>query len=426
MKLNVPSSTDILTGQAITALADSEKAVMAALENPIGTVSLSKLVGSKNPKTVVITISDITRPVPNKLFLPPMVKILNACGIDNSQITIIVGTGMHRPSTPAEHLELVGQYILDNIEVIDHRADNADTLVKICNDPPVRVCRKFVEADFKIVTGFIEPHFMAGFSGGRKGVCPALVDLETVQIFHGYDTLAQSTANIGNLDDNPCHKIALKVAKTVGVDFLFNVSLTDNKELAGIYCGSLVDAHLAGCREVAKWMTTEIENDYDLVITSGGGYPLDQTFYQSVKGMCGALPALNKNSTLVLVSDCSQNIGSDAYTGIMLKYNNNWKLFLEDIKEHRDKTRLDQWQYQMQTRILELIGTEKLFFASDGIPLNIQSLLSITPVGGVGIAQKRAQNFIDNFTSNKPSTKIGVIPNGPYTILRKNFNSNIF
>jgi lactate racemase len=419
MELGVPDSAEILTGKHIPAIVDPDTAVAEALAEPISSPSLDQIVAAKRPQSVAITVSDITRPVPNRLFLPAMLKALNAAGIDDSQIVIIIGTGMHRPSTPDERDQIVGPETLARIEVIDHHADDPSTLVRVSDDPPVSLCRRFAEADLRIVTGYIEAHFMAGFSGGRKGVCPALVDLATVQRFHGFETLANPAADTGNLQNNPCHEIALKVAQTVGVDFLFNVAITADRRLAGIYCGDLVAAHEAGCRDVSEWTTAEIDAPFDLVVTNGGGFPLDQTFYQTVKGMCTALPALGPESTLLQVSLCAEKLGSPTYTELMLHWNNDWRSFLADIEAHRDVTKLDQWEFQMQCRVLERIGVERLRFVSDGIDADTQQQIAVNPVLGEGDAPARAQRAIDEFISSRPDARVAVIPEGPYTMLRR-------
>ena len=260
---------------------------------------------------------------------------------------------------------------------------------------------------------------MAGFSGGRKGVCPAMVDLQTIQRFHGYDTLSHALADTGVLAGNPCHQIALKVARTVGVDFLFNVAITGDRQMAGIYCGDLEQAHAAGCQEVAAWTTAKIDQpDFDMVITNGGGFPLDQTFYQTVKGMCIALPALSKTTILLQVSKCDDQLGSQTYTDLMLKWDNDWRGFLADIQANRDQTKLDQWEYQMQAKVLARIGMERLWFVTDGIPQETQRHISVYPVLGQGDAQTRAQRAIDAFVAEKPDAKIAVIPEGPYTMIQ--------
>ena len=417
MDLRVPDGATVLEGKDVAAIPNPQEAVMAALARPIGSPSLKDLVAAKRPRTVAITISDITRPVPNKQFLPPMLKALNQAGVKDGQVVIIIGTGMHRPSTPEERDILLGNDILSRVEVIDHQAADATTLVEVSRDPPVSVCRRFAGADFRIVTGYIEPHFMAGFSGGRKGVCPALVDLKTVQRFHGYETLNHPKADNGVLDGNPCHEISLKVAKGVGVDFLFNVAIARDRRIAGIYCGDLVEAHLAGCKQVAGWVTAEIDGPFDLVITNGGGFPLDQTFYQTVKGMCTALPALAAHSTLLIVSHCGEQLGSKCYTELMLKWDNDWRAFLAHIAAHKDRTELDQWEFQMQAKVLARIGQERLWFVSDGVPAEMQRHIAVTPLLGQGDAPARAQRAIDDFVAGNPSARIAVIPDGPYTML---------
>ncbi|NIA20959.1 MAG: DUF2088 domain-containing protein, partial [Anaerolineaceae bacterium] len=174
MQLSVPDSAQVLRGEDVPAAADAEKEVRRALlAEPIDSPPLPSIVKAKNPRTVAITISDITRPVPNRAILPPLLEILNHNGIADSQMVIIIGTGLHRESTAAERELLVGREILERIEVFDHRPRDRATLVRVSDWPPVYLNKRFAEADLRIVTGLVEPHFMAGFSGGRKGVCPA-------------------------------------------------------------------------------------------------------------------------------------------------------------------------------------------------------------------------------------------------------------
>lgn len=416
--VDVPQTTDVIECTSIKPLDDVATKIIEALNNPIGCASLEQLLKIRKPETVAVTVSDITRPVPNKMFMPHLLKIIKDSGINDSRIVIVIGTGMHRPSTPEEREILLGSDIINRIEVIDHLSDRPETLVKINENPSVSLCARFARADFKIVTGYIEPHFMAGFSGGRKGVCPALVDLQTIKKFHGYETLANARAENGVLEGNPCHEIAMKIAKTVGVDFLFNVTITKDRKVAGIYCGDLEKAHLIGCKKIAKLMTVNIDEPYDLVITNGGGYPLDLTFYQTTKGMCTAMPALKNDSTMLIVSHCGEQLGSTAYTDLMLRYANNWQKFLKDISVKPDETQLDQWAFHMHTRVLKQIGLERLWFVSDGIPYEIQKQISVNPILGLGNARQRTQQVIDKYINNNPNARIAIIPEGPYTMLK--------
>lgn len=416
MTLRVPDSADILEGKDTPARPDADAAVRAALAAPIGSPPLAALLAQRRPRTVAVTVSDITRPVPNRLFVPAILDTLNAGGIADGQVVIIIGTGMHRPSTPAEREIILGPDVLRRVEVVDHTADRPETLQRVSDRPPISVNARFARADFRIVTGFIEPHFMAGFSGGRKGVCPALVDLQTVQRFHGYRTLADTRATNGNLAANPCHDIALHVARTVGVDFLFNVTVTRDRQLSGIYCGDLEQAHARGCAAVTAAVSATVTAPYDLVVGNGGGFPLDQTFYQCVKGMCTALPALHARSVLLTVGQCSEGLGSPAYHALLLRYGKAWEHFLADIAKSAE-TGLDQWEFQMQARVLSRIGIEHLWFASDALPMDIQNQLALTPVTGPGNAQARVQAAVDAFVAAHPKARLAVIPDGPYTLL---------
>ena len=414
--LSVPPRTDVLVGSWDPPLPNPAASLDQALRQPIGSPPLLDLLQRRQPRRVAITISDITRPVPNRLILPRILDVAAQAGIPPEHVTIIIGTGMHRPSTPEEKHELLGPDILATCPVVDHHADDPATLITVADHPPVRVCRPFVEADFRLVTGLIEPHFMAGFSGGRKGVCPALVDLRTIQRFHGYETLDHPRADNGILEDNPCHRIALDIARKVGVDFLVNVAITQDRQVAGIYCGDLEQAHAAGCRDVATWARARVGRPYDLVITSGGGYPLDQTLYQTVKGMCTALPALRRNGTLLQLSHCGEGIGSPAYRELLLQYGKDWRRFLADIASRPEVTRLDQWEFQVQCRVLKHIGVEHLLLATDGLNHDTLGQLALHPVEGDGDAVARAQAFVDDFAAAHPSARIAVIPEGPYTL----------
>lgn len=417
MALRVPESADVLTGPEIPALPDPEAAVREALRRPIGCEPLRSLAANRRPRTVVITMSDITRPVPNELLITAILEELNAAGVADGACTILIATGMHRPSTDAEREFMLGKELLRRCRVVDHEADRADTLTRVSQDPPVSVNSIYVDAELKIVTGLIEPHFMAGYSGGRKGVCPGLVDLETVQRFHGFRTMGDENATEGRLAGNPCHEIAMQVASTVGCDFLVNAAITHERAPAGIFAGDMVAAHEAGCEQVCTWTSAAVGAPYDLVVQSAGGYPLDESFYQTVKGMVTALPALGPRSTLLMCS-AFREVGSPAYTELMQRHGGDWCAFLREIASS-GVTGKDQWEYQMQTRVLSRIGVERLLLVCDGMPHAVQAGLAVTPVGGDGDVQARAQRCIDEFAGANPGARIAVIPEGPYTMLRR-------
>jgi len=416
MTLDLPERTEVLRGPEIPRAADPEAEVRRVLAQPIGCASLREVAAAKQPASVVITMSDITRPVPNELLITAILEQLNAVGIPDEACTVLIATGMHRPSTERERQIMLGDDLLRRVRVVDHEADRTDTHVKVSDDPPVSVNRIYADADLKIVTGLIEPHFMAGYSGGRKGICPGLVDLETVQRFHGHRTMGDPAATEGRMQGNPCHEIGMQVALQVGCDFLVNAAITHDRELAGVFAGDLVAAHEAGCEQVGAWTSAKVERPFDLVVQSAGGYPLDESYYQTVKGMVTALPALHDGSRLLMCSPCTE-VGSPEFTELMLRYGNEHEAFLRDIAAS-GRTAKDQWQFQMQTRVLQRIGRERLLLANDGLPLATQRQLGVTPVEGDGDAAARTQRYVHAFAAEHPDARIAVIPEGPYTMLR--------
>ena len=435
LTLDLPDGATVLTGPKIPALPEPEAAVREALAAPIGCAPLRDLLKQRRDTlgrdiaSVCITLSDITRPVPNALLITALLEVLNAAGIGDDAVTLVIATGMHRESTPAERDTMLGADLQRRCRVIDHTAHDASTVTRVSDDPPVSVNTIYHDADFKIVTGLIEPHFMAGFSGGRKGVCPGLVDLETVSRFHGYHTMADPNSVEGRLRDNPCHDIAHHFAHRVGVDFLLNVAITHDREPAGIYAGDLDGAFLAGCRDVAAWTSAELTRTYDLVVTSAGGYPLDKNFYQTIKGMCTAMPALSDTSTLLMISACDE-IGEPAFSDLYDRFGPDWRAFLAHIRGTAGPadepapgaTAKDQWEYQMQTRVLDRIGTDRLILANDGLDTDTQRRIATTPLHVEGTpenapVQQRVQAYLDRYAAAHPDASIAVIPEGPYVML---------
>jgi nickel-dependent lactate racemase len=418
--LDLPDSADVLVGPETPALPDPAAAVRDALASPIGSPALRALAEQRRPRSVVITISDITRPVPNELVVTALLDELNAAGVPDGAVTVLIATGMHRPSTPGERDTMLGKALQQRVRVVDHEAKKTPTHRRVSDDPPVSVNALYVDAELKIVTGLIEPHFMAGFSGGRKGVCPGIVDLHTVQRFHGVGLMGDPNTIEGRLDGNPCHEESVRVCEQVGIDFLVNVAITDEREPAGVYAGDWRQAFAAGCKDVARWTSASLDEPYDLVVTSAGGYPLDKNFYQTVKCMCTAMPALADDATLLVFSACEE-VGEAEYVALFDRFGSDWRAFLDHI-ETSGQTDKDQWQYQMHTRVLERIGVDRLVLCNDGLDPDTQRRIATTPcpppAGSPGAdAVARGQAFIDAFAAARPDARIAVIPEGPYTML---------
>jgi len=421
LEFQVPDSWQMLEPSDPPAICNLPAVIDHALADPIGTRPLLELAQvADKAAPAVIVISDMTRPVPNREFLPQIIDVLRRGGYGDDQIIILIATGMHRPSTEAERIDLVGERIARKYEIIDHRADAPDTLVelpeKTTSGTKVAIDATYYNAKFRVVTGFIEPHFMAGFSGGRKSICPGLVNLSTIQKFHGPEFLGDPRAATGVLEGNPCHREAVEVARMVPPDFTFNVTIDAAGKITGLFAGDLERAHAQGVQFVRRSMSVQVDTPFDLVVTSGGGYPLDTTFYQTVKGMVAASDLLENGGKVVVAAGCAEGIGSPEYKNLMFQYSDDYKTFLKDIFA-RDEVLKDQWEFQMQIRVLEKTGWDGLIMLTDGIPIDDLRKCSVVPAEdlvGPGRPAELMENLIELLAPE--ATRAAVLPRGPYIL----------
>ena len=426
LDLTVPDGAKVIQSPPVEPLGEPRKRMAEVLEDPIGAEPLQKLAAKLSGQAkVVIVISDITRPVPNQLLLEPLISGLAAAGIKCEQITILIATGMHRPTTSEEKIEMVGEEIFKNYRMVDHRADKKQSLVGLEAWTPhgqqIWVNKEYFQADFKIITGFIEPHMMAGYSGGRKSICPGLVNLETIQQFHGPDLLENPNTKAGVLAENPCHQEALAVAEAAGVDFMLNVVVNPDKEILAVFAGDHKRAHAQGVDWIEQHCTISDVSPCDIIVTCGGGYPLDATFYQAVKGMIFAQPVIKPGSTMVIASSCIEGIGSDDYQQILFQYSHSWEEFMKDIFS-RKQVRRDQWELQVQCDVLKKIGKKNLLFVTDGIDPQILAKCNVTPatdiISGTQEPNVLVQTLLDQLTKQHPLARWAVIPDGPYVLIK--------
>ena len=416
IEIKVPDSADIFEAAYPEIKLDSSELVYNSIKNPINSLPLSDILKKRRNDSVVIVVSDITRPIPYHSFLQVLLDEVEENGILKSDIKILVATGMHRKSTKEEHIEMFGENICENYCIIDHDAEDETELVDIDRKSKqgrnIILNRYLVEAGCKIVTGLVEPHFMAGFSGGRKSICPGLVALDTIKNFHGFEILDNENSANTILENNPCHKEALSIAEAAEIDFVLNVVINKDRQVVGAFSGDLNDAHKKACDFVKKYTCPKIEKEYDIVITSSGGYPLDATFYQCVKGMVSSLPAVKKNGIIISLGKCCEGIGSKEYTETMFKYSDSWKKFLKDKKNPEEFIK-DQWQLQMQTRVLKKIGKRNLFFFNDTLRREELDKLNITPVDLKNTSPEIVlQNQLNKLVDENVS--VAVFPDGPY------------
>ena len=390
-------------------IGNPKEVIHEKISSPTGSQPLAEI--AKGKKSACIVISDITRPVPNTVILPPVFEVLESSGIPCENITILIGTGIHRPNEGEELITLLGHDIPKKYHVVNHMGRDRDSHDYLGETPiykaPIYVDKEYFKADLSIVTGLIEPHFMAGFSGGRKGIMPAICAFETVKVLHGPAAMAHEKTAGGVIEGNTVHQECLYVAKKTGVDFMVNVALNERREITGVFAGGLEEAHMEGVEFVRTQSVDTVDEPVDAVITTSAGFPLDLTFYQAVKGMCEAMPIVKPGGVIIIASECAEGIGSPEFTKLMLE-TDNYEDFLANIKQPGYYV-LDQWEFQ---KLINVIIKHEVWLYSDGIEPGTQANLFVKPLGSIeeGIAMVK-QRFGDD-------AKIAVIPEGPYVTAR--------
>ncbi len=390
--------------------------LMESLANPVGGDSMRSLIKNRKKGKVVIVVSDITRPIPYFQFLPGLIVFIEESGVKKDEIIILIATGMHRASTRAEQLSMFGEFILRNYPIIDHDCENENELQELeglsWSGSGIRLNKHYINAEFRIVTGLVEPHFMAGFSGGRKAICPGLVSLDAIQKFHGYTFLSHPNASSGILADNPCHEENSSIAKMCPPDYTINIVLDNNKNINAVVSGELFASHCETVAYVKAACCPAVSDLADIAVTSCGGYPLDATFYQCVKGFVNCLPAIKNKGEIISFGSCSEGIGSQVYGDIMRKYDGKYPQFIEEIKNEGFFIK-DQWEFQMHIRVLEKIGQENLHFYTSNLPIDDLSTLSVNPHAvSAETIESSLQNQIN--MAVKAIKRIAVFPEGPY------------
>ena len=318
LPIDIPNDLQVtvLRKPAMPVLSDPQGAVLRALAKPVGTAPLAEL--ARTARSAVIAICDITRPVPNGLFLRPLIETLMQGGIPPRNIVVLVATGLHRPNLGAELGELIGDsWVLRTVRVENHYARNDEDHVLVgatkTRGTVVRLDKRFVEADLKIVTGLVEPHFMAGYSGGRKVIAPGLAHAETITTFHSARFMADPNASNCNFEGNPLHEEQLEIVRMLGDAFALNTVIDEERRPSFVNFGEIVVSHLAAVEFARGYSEVPVPRRFHTVVTSAAGYPLDATYYQTVKGMVGPIDILAPGGRLIIASECSEGIGSEEF-----------------------------------------------------------------------------------------------------------------
>ena len=363
-------------------------------------------------RSACILICDITRPVPNRFFLRPLIERLEGAGVPREAIGVLVATGLHRPNLGDELAEVVGDtWVLDHVRVENHYARNDDDHVDLGRTrrgTVIRLDRRFVEADVRIATGLVEPHFMAGYSGGRKVIAPGIAHAETITTFHNHRFMSDPGADNCVLDGNPLHREQMEILERIGGALALNTVIDERRRLAFVNFGECRESHLEAVAFVRRYAEVTLPRRFSTVVTSAAGYPLDKTYYQTVKGMVGALGVLEDGGDLIVASECSEGLGSAEYRDAQRRLvEQGPDGFLAGIsgKPHAD---VDEWQTQMQTRSLAR-GRISLF--TGGLGPSDRALTAVTHVSSVGeaVAESMARHR---------DSRVAVIPEGPYVVPR--------
>lgn len=327
-----------------------EQLVLDALEHPVGSPRLREL--ARDKQKIVIVTSDHTRAVPSKITLPLLLKEIRS-GNPQADITILIATGLHRPTTEDEQRRMFGDEIVDHEKIAINNAFDPEQFVELCTLPSgavFQVNKLAAQCDLLVTEGFVEPHFFAGFSGGRKSILPGVCSERTVNENHSYKALSHPRSNSGMLKDNPIHADMLCAAKAVNVQFIFNVALDGEKKIVAAWAGDLEKAHEAGVAFIRQWSQCPVVTG-DIVVTSNGGYPLDQNLYQSPKAMATAEACAGEDGVIIMCCSCCDGMGG-AHFGEILQRGTPDEIdrYLSEIPPQ--KTIPEQWCAQVCVRVL--------------------------------------------------------------------------
>jgi len=381
--------------------------ISSALACPIGSEPLSRLAAGRRDACIVIC--DVTRPVPNRVLLPPILEALDAGGLTRDRVTILIATGTHRPNEGAELEAMLGRDIVSTCRVVNHVCTDAGSQRYLGISPngvPVYLDRTYCDADLKLTVGLIEPHFMAGFSGGRKLVMPGVAALETVQAWHSPRFLEHPNATNGVVDGNPVHEESLAIAKMARPDMAVDVTLDDQNRITGVFAGDLEEAWRAGVAFASEHVRAQVAEPVDIVVSTCAGAPLDATFYQAVKGMVGALPIVKPGGSIVIASECAEGIGSEPFRRQLMES--------DDLCAYIDAMQRDDWtfvpdQWEVE-ELAKAVRENTVYCVASGIPRDDLARCFVTPAETVEEAVAAAME------RHGPDARIAVIPKGPYIV----------
>jgi nickel-dependent lactate racemase len=396
--------TTIIAPAHTPGLPDERGAVVKALENPIGAKPLREIV--RPGDQVVITFTDITRATPNDRLIPWLLQHL--AHVPRENITLLNQLGTHRPNTKAELEKMLTPQVVHDYRVLNHEPENPVAHVQFGttrDGTPALINRHVVEADVRIITGFIEPHFFAGFSGGIKGICPGTAALQTVMSNHGAKNIGDPNATFGVLEGNPLWEELRDIALRVGPSFMLNVTLNEQRQITNVFAGDILQAHRIGCEFVRQSAMQKVDVPFDIVVTTNSGYPLDQNLYQGVKGMSAGARVIKPGGLLILACECREGVPAGSPLDKLLRSARAPEEILAMLATP-GFVRPEQWQAQIQA----LVQRKARVLIYSTLPDEVVRDCYLEPCHDIAAAVKQE---IDKLGAD---ARVAVLPQGPLTI----------
>jgi len=406
LEIHFPASrTTVIEPTHIAGLVDERAALITALDTPIGATPLRQLVLPTS--LIAIVFTDITRATPNHRLIPWLLEYL-AGAVSRENITLLNGLGTHRPNTRAEMEKLLTPAVVENYRVLNHEPENPEAHIQVGvtrDGTPALLNRHLVEADVRIITGFIEPHFFAGFSGGPKGIMPDVAYLKTVMSNHGARNIADANAVFGVTEGNPIWEEMRDIALRAGPSFLVNVALNEERQITGIFAGDLIAAHKVGIEFVRRSAMQPVTDLFDVVVTTNSGYPLDQNLYQGIKGMSAGARILKPGGTLILAAECREGVPANSPLDKLLRSASSPEEVL-GLLATPGFVRPEQWQAQIQA----LIQRRAKVLVHSSLPDEIIRAAHLTPCCDIAVAVSEELKRLGD------QARVAVLPQGPLTI----------
>jgi len=406
LEVDVPADADVLEPQQLNGVLDEAAVIRRALRDPIASEPLRRVV--PRGAAVGISVCDLTRPFPASRVLPVVLDELEH--LDPAQVTVFVATGTHRRCTASELLQMLGEEVMRRVRVVQHDAfgDGRHCQVGLVpgSDVPVLLERGFLEQDIRLTTGFIEPHFFAGFSGGPKMIAPGLAHLDTVLELHSAARIGHPRATWGLTQGNPVHDAVRGIAERVGVTFNLDVTLNQDHRITGVFAGDLARSHAAGCAFAAATAMVPVDRPYGIVVSTNSGYPLDQNLYQTVKGMSAAAQIVSHGGAIVMASECSDGLPEHGRYGDLLRETGGPAEFLSRL-EREGRAEHDQWQVQVQALVQR---RARVLIHAGGLAPDQVRAAWLEPVEDVSDCVAAL------LAAAGPGARVAVLPQGPQTI----------